>query len=245
MEKMMRLDYAEELLQSFRRNKMDQNITENKEIMSKRSLTVEEQKSIHRTKQKSSVKSKHILRTCSKDGEESLELALDASLTENDAIDLLNVYITEATGSRDRVVGVCMLANTVKAMLPAKSNTKEFADRIDTLAKSMRALTPQDEYEGQLIAQLVILHEYALDWLGRAFRSEKVDFSNIYLNGASKLLLRHHEALDALLKYRRKGEQRVYVEHVHVHDGGQAIVGNVTSRGGMNQKVEEGPHAKV
>lgn len=68
---------------------------------------------------------------------------------------------------------------------------------------------------------------------------------NVYLNGASKLLTRHHETLDALLKYRRKGEQRVHVEHVHIHGGGQAIVGNVTTGGGFNKKFEEGPHAKV
>jgi hypothetical protein len=49
----------------------------------------------------------------------------------------------------------------------------------------------------------------------------------MYLNGASKLLTRHHETLEALLTYRRKEEQRVHVEHVHLHDGGQAIVGNV------------------
>lgn len=84
-----------------------------------------------------------------------------------------------------------------------------------------------------------------MDWLGRAHRTERVDFANVYLNGASKLLTRHHETLEALLKYRRKGEQRVHVEHVHVHGGGQAIVGNVTTGGGLNNKVEEGPHAKV
>jgi hypothetical protein len=33
--------------------------------------------------------------------------------------------------------------------------------------------------------------------------------------------------LDALNKYRGKGEQKMEVKHVHVHEGGQAIVGNV------------------
>jgi hypothetical protein len=63
--------------------------------------------------------------------------------------------------------------------------------------------------------------------LGRAQRTTQADFANTYLNGASKLLVRHHETLDALMKYRRGGEQRVYVEHVHVNDGGRAIIGNV------------------
>src|SRR5262249_30193259 len=39
--------------------------------------------------------------------------------------------------------------------------------------------------------------------------------------------------------------QKVTVEHVHVHSGGQAIVGSVeTPGGGASSKVEEQPHAK-
>jgi hypothetical protein len=95
---------------------------------------------------------------------------------------------------------------------------------MDTLTHSMCALAPQDEYEGQLIAQLVVLHDHAMQWLGRALRSDRADFANIYLNGASKQLTRHHEALDTLLKYRRRGEQRVHVEHVHVHGGGRQLL---------------------
>lgn len=34
--------------------------------------------------------------------------------------------------------------------------------------------------------------------------------------------------METLNKMRRGGEQHVRVEHVHVHQGGQAIVGNVT-----------------
>ncbi|RWK12174.1 hypothetical protein [Mesorhizobium sp.] len=38
--------------------------------------------------------------------------------------------------------------------------------------------------------------------------------------------------VEALKRYRSKGEQRVYVERVNVEKGGQAIVGNVGGRGG-------------
>ena len=38
----------------------------------------------------------------------------------------------------------------------------------------------------------------------------------------------------ALDKHRGKGQQRVTVEHVHVHEGGQAIVGNVEAGGGVS-----------
>ena len=37
--------------------------------------------------------------------------------------------------------------------------------------------------------------------------------------------------LDALNRHRGKGQQKVTVEHVHVHAGGQAIVGAVHSGG--------------
>jgi hypothetical protein len=33
--------------------------------------------------------------------------------------------------------------------------------------------------------------------------------------------------LEALNRHRGKGQQKVTVEHVHVHEGGQAIVGNL------------------
>jgi anaerobic selenocysteine-containing dehydrogenase len=42
-----------------------------------------------------------------------------------------------------------------------------------------------------------------------------------------------------------KGQQKVTVEHVHVHAGGQAIVGNVgTPGGGVRPKSEDQPHEK-
>jgi hypothetical protein len=45
--------------------------------------------------------------------------------------------------------------------------------------------------------------------------------------------------LDALNRHRGKGQQKVTVEHVHVHQGGQAIVGAINSGGGGNEKSEE------
>jgi hypothetical protein len=45
-----------------------------------------------------------------------------------------------------------------------------------------------------------------------------------------------------LNRHRGKGQQKVTVEHVHVHEGGQAIVGNVESRGdGSHRKRRNNP----
>ena len=144
---------------------------------------------------------------------------------------MLDSRVMEFTGSANRTVALQLLTNVAKAIVPVKAKGEELAKQIDSIALSMQALAPQDEYEGQLVAQLIVLHDHSMDWLGRAIRTERMDFANIYLNGASKLLARHHETLEALMKYRRNGEQRVHVEHVHVYGGAQAIVGNVTYRG--------------
>jgi hypothetical protein len=49
--------------------------------------------------------------------------------------------------------------------------------------------------------------------------------------------------LDTLNRHRGKGQQKVTVEHVHVHAGGQALVGNVETGGGVASKSKEQPHA--
>jgi hypothetical protein len=35
--------------------------------------------------------------------------------------------------------------------------------------------------------------------------------------------------MEALNRYRSKGQQKITVEHVHINSGGQAIIGNVNS----------------
>src|SRR3981081_4613441 len=62
------------------------------------------------------------------------------------------------------------------------------------------------------------------------------------LNQANKLSRTHATLLEALNHHRGRGQQRVTVEHVHVHEGGQAIVGNVEG-GRVRTKSENQPHA--
>ena len=47
------------------------------------------------------------------------------------------------------------------------------------------------------------------------------------LNQANKLSRTYATLLDALNRHRGKGQQKVTVEHIHVHAGGQAVVGVV------------------
>jgi len=62
------------------------------------------------------------------------------------------------------------------------------------------------------------------------------------LNQANKLSRTYATLVDNLNRHRGKGQQKVTVEHVHVHEGGQASVGHVEA-GGMAQKSKDQPHA--
>src|SRR5262245_3554181 len=64
------------------------------------------------------------------------------------------------------------------------------------------------------------------------------------LNHANKLSRTYATLLETLNRHRGKGQQKVTVEHVHVHSGGKAIVGNVeTPGGGSPAKLKDQPHA--
>jgi hypothetical protein len=81
-------------------------------------------------------------------------------------------------------------------------------------------------------AQLVASHNAAMECYRRAMIAEQsFEGRKENLNQANKLSRTHSTLLEALNRHRGKGQQKVTVEHVHVHNGGQAIVGNVEGGG--------------
>ena len=68
---------------------------------------------------------------------------------------------------------------------------------------------------------------------------------SLNLSQANRLSRTYTTLLEALNRHRGKGQQKVTVEHVHVHAGGQAVVGTVETQGGGDiQKSEDQPHAR-
>jgi hypothetical protein len=109
---------------------------------------------------------------------------------------------------------------------------------------AMHAVRPVDEMEGQIAAQMVATHAAAMECYRRAMIGDQsFESRRENLNQAAKLTRLHADLILALDKHRGKGQQRVTVEHVHVHQGGQAIVGNVQAGGGAQSKLEDLPHA--
>jgi hypothetical protein len=107
----------------------------------------------------------------------------------------------------------------------------------------LAGISPNDEFEGMLAAQLVASHNAAMECHRRAMIAEQTfEGRRENLNQANKLSRTHATLLEALNRHRGKGQQKVTVEHVHVHSGGQAVVGNVEG-GGVRTKSENQPHA--
>ena len=111
---------------------------------------------------------------------------------------------------------------------------------------ALSGIAPRDELEGMMAAQLIAAHNAAMECYRRAMIGEQTfEGRRENLNQANKLSRTWATLLDALNKHRGKGQQKVTVEHVHVHAGGQAVVGTIERPGGGDQtKMEEQPHAK-
>ncbi len=98
---------------------------------------------------------------------------------------------------------------------------------------ALMGIKPADELEGMLAAQLLACHNASMECYRRAMIGEQsFEGRRENLSQANKLSRTYASLLEALNRHRGKGHQKVTVEHVHVHQGAQAIVGNVTHQGG-------------
>lgn len=109
-------------------------------------------------------------------------------------------------------------------------------------ASQMAGFAPQDEIEGMIAAQAVGLHAAIMESLRRGMIPEQsLEGRAMNLNAANKLACTYTRLIEVLDKRRGKGQQKVVVEHVHVHSGGQAIVGSIQSGGGVNDAIDGQP----
>jgi hypothetical protein len=119
-----------------------------------------------------------------------------------------------------------------------------FDQQIRATLAAMMGMKPQDELEGMLIGQLIASHNAAMECYRRAMiGNQTFEGRRENLNQANKLSRSSAALTEALDRHRGKGQQRITVEHVNVHAGGQAIVGAVTPKGGSSQKSEQQTHA--
>jgi hypothetical protein len=95
----------------------------------------------------------------------------------------------------------------------------------------IEAAAPQNEIEGALAVQMACTHTATISVLALLGNGCVGERRVVALASASARLLRAYSVqVETLRRLRHGGDQYVRVEHVHVSDGGQAVIGNVRTR---------------
>ena len=110
----------------------------------------------------------------------------------------------------------------------------------------VKGIEPRDQIEAMLGAQMAAVHMASMTFARRLAHVENIPQQDSAERAFNKLTRTFAAQMSALKEYRSKGEQKMTVQHVHVAEGGQAIVGNVNAPAegvGARKKSEDQPHA--
>jgi hypothetical protein len=110
----------------------------------------------------------------------------------------------------------------------------------------IKGVQPRDQVETMLASQMAAVHLAIMTFARRLAHVDTIPQQDSAQNAFNKLARTFAAQVEALKRYRSGGEQKMTVQHVHVADGGQAIVGNVSTPapgGGATEKMKEQPHA--
>jgi hypothetical protein len=97
------------------------------------------------------------------------------------------------------------------------------------------SVKPQTELEALIAVQIVATGFAGLKFLRHSQRHLDEVFIGVYGGYATRLLRLQLELIQTLDKHRRGNSQTVEVRHVHIHSGGQGVVGIVNSGKGSDQ----------
>lgn len=164
-------------------------------------------------------------------------------------LDLLSLERPQGTlkrigGSQNDTFNNIIIHQALNSLWTAHSDEKGQEKLLVGAVSAMMAAQPRDEVEGMVAAQMVATHSAAMECFRRAMIEQQTfEGRRESLSQANKLVRSYAMLMEALDRHRGKGQQRVTVEHVHVHRGGQAIVGAVHPGGGGSRQSEEQPHA--
>ena len=156
-----------------------------------------------------------------------------------------------APGSKDLAVpqprwvvdpaAIRLLSNTL--FLPDRLSEEEKVERMNLAMDLLADIRPEGALEGMLAVQMLATHDAAVDCLRRASVAEHSPaIRDMNYRHAAKMLSIYERQVAALDRHRGKVQPTVVVKYVHVAEGGQAIVGNV-SHGGAPDAGRAAPPA--
>jgi len=136
------------------------------------------------------------------------------------------VLLAEALGTVD----FDFLNGILNQLANASSQGGEIDEgALNFMLSAVKGIKPRDQVETMLAAQMAAVHQAILTSARQLACAESIDQHDSAERALNKLARTFATQMEALKRYRTGGEQKVTVQHVSVGQGGQAIVGNVTS----------------
>lgn len=131
------------------------------------------------------------------------------------------------------------LIDALKGTVSGSSPADRIGEQLNKALHQFSDLKPESCLESMLLAQMVQVSNAAGNCMERAFlEGQTFAAKEMNANLAIKFQRTFVAQIEALQKLRGKGGQKVTVEHIHIHEGGQAIVGNVNHTPGGGGKNE-------
>lgn len=121
------------------------------------------------------------------------------------------------TGTTDMELG----ASIVKRSTDAYRSVADMP--YESMVTFYEELQPQNVLETMLVSQMANAHAHCID----LFQKAGSDMQLERLKMAQRLMKTFARCLETLEKTRRAGSQSFKVEHIHINQGAQAIIGSV------------------
>jgi hypothetical protein len=147
--------------------------------------------------------------------------------------------LMEATGTTD----ADFLDGLIRQLCSVGSHGRAAdEDGLNFMLAVVKGIEPRDQVEAMLAAQMAATHNATMTFARRLNLVENIPQQDSAERAFNKLARTFASQVEALKRYRTRGEQTVRVEHVTVNEGGQAIIGNVShGGGGGSEKTEPTP----
>lgn len=142
---------------------------------------------------------------------------------------LHSMRVFDALGSRSNGFvdeALNQLAQTVKAT----GDEERDSAALTAAAALVAAVEPRNELEATMALQMVAANSVVLDAFAKSRNAQFMEQATAYSNMANKAMRSFALHAEAIAKLRRGGEQ--VVRHVHVNDGGQAVIAGTVHTGG-------------
>lgn len=161
-------------------------------------------------------------------------LTSEATGDEQPTQELVEATLCATFGSANRDYATKLLALSLNGFFknPNDEVLVHGANTANEINGALLSLNPKDEIEGMLCTRLLVLHDQYMEFMKRTANGTQTCAGiDLNINRSTKLMRLYNETLEALMRYKRKGEQKVTVQHVNVNKGGQAVVNGQLNQG--------------